>query len=74
MNYTATYKAPLGAGKTVYGFEVEVIDLRTDVRSWICIDANTKASAGKKARLLGYSVCSMNGLAPAKPDTNTPLN
>ena len=67
MNYTATYKAPLGAGKTVYGFEVEVIDLRTDVRSWICIDANTKASAGKKARLLG-------GLAPAKPDTNTPLN
>ena len=28
MNYTATYKAPLGAGKTVYGFEVEVIDLR----------------------------------------------
>lgn len=33
MNYTATYKAPLGAGKTVYGFEVEVIDLRTDVRS-----------------------------------------
>ena len=45
MNYTATYKAPLGAGKTVYGFEVEVIDLRTDVRSWICIDANTKASA-----------------------------
>nr|ARJ57921.1 hypothetical protein [Pseudomonas fluorescens] len=62
MNYTATYKASMGAGKTVYGFEIEVIDLRTEVRSWICIDANSKASAGKKARELGYSVCSMNFL------------
>nr|WP_172689315.1 hypothetical protein [Pseudomonas fluorescens] len=52
----------MGAGKTVYGFEIEVIDLRTEVRSWICIDANSKASAGKKARELGYSVCSMNFL------------
>jgi len=46
--------------KATYSFDVEVIDLRTSQRMQIFIDANTKASAGKKARDFGYLVCSMS--------------
>lgn len=56
MEYAARYTAP----NTTYRFEVEVIDLRTEKRCHILIDANTKASAGKKARELGYKVGSMS--------------
>lgn len=62
MNSTTTkpatphYKDP----KATYSFDVEVIDLRTNQRTQIYIDANTKASAGKKARDFGYLVCSMS--------------
>lgn len=60
MKAKAEYKAPLVAGKTVWGFSVEVIDLRTDERYYIDIEANSKASAGKKAKELGFVVCSMS--------------
>ena len=45
--------------KANYRFDCEVIDLRTDERMHIAVDANTKASAAKKCRELGYKVMSM---------------
>lgn len=42
-----------------YRFYCEVIDNRTGERLQIYVDANTKASASKICRELGYSVRSM---------------
>lgn len=59
--YAAEYTAPLRAGQTVWGFETTVEDLRAPdaAKHSICITANSKASAGKLAREIGYKVHDM---------------
>jgi hypothetical protein len=58
--YDATYEAPLRSGHTVYGFEVNTIDRRTNQRQIVCVTANSKASAGKLLRELGYTINDMS--------------
>ena len=42
-----------------YSFLATVIDLRNGERVHVTVDANTKASAGKKLRAMGYTVQDM---------------